>query len=545
MPSLPMRNSRLKIDIALNGQVKGLVPSYTTFDKIEGEVHIQAERDTEFDHVQITFEGASKTIIQRQSPVAHVANNLNAFHPFLKLRQPVDPSTYPESREFKPLETYIFPFTFVVPENLLLHACNHFTNNPHLKAAHTQLPPTLGDAMLSDDGKTMINDMAPMMSEIAYKLKVAVMKKNPPASPKPFYAISSVAKKVRIIPATMEQPPLEIGCNNVDGYRVRREKHVRKALLGGKTGRLVVSAAQPKPLQLPAPGSTGFKAPVSSHIKLHVRFDPETEDEQPPRLKSTSSKLKVSTFYATQPWTNFPSKEIAEAYNHTAHGVYPETINLSSLCVASAQWKKHDGTDASLDGSRRSSLVSESSSSLADSLSHHPSASSSYCGKTFYTASILVPVTLPANRTFVPTFHSCLVSRVYTLDLSLSYQPASTKLPLAPSISLNIPIQITSAPGNGLATPADASDLLLPDTQIEEEYYRPRTIAPPSEEDYQDHYSSYSPQRSSGGSFQDDVESHTGSSDHAPPEYSMITQSGAGVRTSNPLSPGWMLDSLH
>lgn len=59
MPSLPMRNPRLQVDIALKGQVKGLVPVYTTFDKIEGEVHIQAERDTDFDHVQITFEGSS------------------------------------------------------------------------------------------------------------------------------------------------------------------------------------------------------------------------------------------------------------------------------------------------------------------------------------------------------------------------------------------------------------------------------------------------------------------------------------------------------
>ncbi|EEA25257.1 hypothetical protein EYB25_002526 [Talaromyces marneffei] len=545
MPSLPMRNPRLKVDIALNGQVKGRVPAYTTYDKIEGEVQIQAERDTEFDHVQITFDGISKTIIQRQSPVGHVANNLNAFHPFLKLRQPIDPNTYPEPRKFKPLETYIFPFTFVVPENLLLHACSHYTENPHLKEAHTQLPPSLGDAMLSDDGKTMINDMAPMMSEIAYKIKVSVMKKVLPADPKPFYALSSIAKKVRIIPATIEQPPLEIGCKNTNGYRVRREKDVRKALLGGKTGRLVVFAAQPKPLQLLAPGSAGFKAPVTSHVKLHVRFDPETEDELPPRLKSTSSKLKVSTFYATQPWTNFPSKEVAEAYSRTAHGVYSETISLSSLCVASAQWKKHDGTEGSLDDSRRSSLVSESSSSLAESLVPLSSASSSYSGKTFYTASILVPVTLPANRTFVPTFHCCLSSRVYTLDLSLSYQPASKKIPIAPSISLNIPIQITSAPGNGLAALGGLSDPLLPETQIEEEYYRPRSIAPPTEDDGHGLCTAYPTQRSSSDSFQYDAASHTGSSDnHAPPEYSTITQTGGGVQTSNRLSPAWMLDSL-
>ncbi|EED21108.1 arrestin (or S-antigen) domain protein [Talaromyces stipitatus ATCC 10500] len=541
-----MRNPRLKVDIFLNGQVKGLVPSYTTFDKIEGEVHIQADRDTEFDHIQISFEGTSKTTIPRQSPVAHLANNLNAFHPFLKLRQPIDPNTYAEPRELKPLETYIFPFTFVVPEHLLLHACNHYTSNPHLKVAHTQLPPTLGDAMLSDDGKTMINDMAPMMSEIAYKLKVSVMKKTPPTSPKEFVALSSVAKKVRIIPATTEQPPLEIGCNNAEGYRIRREKYVRKALLGGKTGRLVVTAAQPKPLELPAPSNTvnGCKAAVNSHVKLHVRFDPETEDEEPPRLRSTFSKLKVSTFYSAQAWTDFPSLEIAQAPAHTSNGVYCETINLSSLCVGAAQWKKHDGTDSSRDGSRRSSLISDSSSSLADSLSHHPSASSSYFGKTFYTASILVPVTLPANRTFVPTFHSCLVSRVYTLDLSLSYQPPHVKLPIAPSISLNIPIQITSAPGKGIALLADDL-MMLPETQIEDEYYRPRNVSPPSEEDYLDRYSPYSSLMSTNESFQDDVEPNTGNGGgHAPPEYSTITQTGSGVRTSSLQSPAWMLGSL-
>lgn len=499
-------------------------------------------------------QGTSKTIVQRQSPVAHLANNLTACHPFLKLRQPIDPNTYPEPREFKPLQTYIFPFTFVVPENLLLHACNHYTSNPHLKAAHTQLPPSLGDAMLSDDGKTMINDMSPLMSEIAYKIKVSVMKKTAPTNPtREFYAVSSVAKKVRIVPATTEQPPLEIGCNNAEGYRVRREKYVRKALLGGKTGRLVVSAAQPKPLQLPAPSTTNgcgaFKAPVSTHVKLHVRFDPETEDEEPPRLRSTFSKLKVSTFYSAQAWTDFPSMEFAQSPVHTSHGVYSETINLSSLCVGAAQWKKHDGTDISLDDSRRSSLISDSSSSLADrdSLSQHPSASSSYCGKTFYTASILVPVTLPANRTFVPTFHSCLASRVYTLDLSLSYQHPHAKLPLAPSISLNIPIQITSAPGSGTAASVDdLSSLILPETQIEEEYYRPRNIAPPSEEDYMDRYSAYSPPTSSIESFQDGADSNTGSGGgHAPPEYSTITQSGTAVRTSSPQSPAWMLGSLH
>lgn len=480
--------------------------------------------------------GASKTIIQRQSPVAHVSNSLNAFHPFLKLRQPISQSAYPEPREFKSQQQYIFPFTFVVPEHLLPHACNHYSSNPHLKAAHTQLPPSLGDAMVSSDGKSLMNDMAPMMSEISYKIRVSVQRRNPPANTRPFYTVCSVAKKVRIVPATIEQPPLEIECNSTDGYRTSREKNIRKALLGGKTGRLLVSAAQPKPLQLPTPDNAS-NIPVSSHLKLRLRFEPRNEDEQPPRLRTTSSKLKVLTYYAAQPWTAFPSKDIIQSFNTTNHGLYSHTVTLSSLCVASAQWTKHDGsTDA--DELRRSSLTSSSSTS-SNSVTHPSvSCSSSFISKTYYTASITVPISLPKNKTFVPTFHSCLVSRVYTLDLSLSYQSPNTLLP-SPSVSLNFPIQITSAPGNGIAPSEEIpSYMSLPETQIEEEYYRPRSVAPPSEDDYPDQYSPRSERSSASYAIEED-----GNDDeNAPPEYSAIAQSS--VRTSGTISSVSMLGSL-
>lgn len=466
-----------------------------------------------------------------------MSNNLNAFHPFLKLRQPISQSAYPEPRVFMSQQQYIFPFTFVVPEHLLPHACNHYSSNPHLKAAHTQLPPSLGDAMVSSDGKSLINDMAPMMSEISYKIRVLVQRRNAPTNTRPFYTMSSVAKKVRIVPATIEQPPLEIECNSTDGYRTSREKNIRKALLGGKTGRLLVSAAQPKPLQLPAPG-TANNIPVSSHLKLRLRFEPRNEDEQPPRLRTTSSKLKVLTYYAAQPWTAFPSKDIIQSFNTTTYGLYSHTVSLSSLCVASAQWTKHDGSmDA--DELRRSSLSSSSSTSSSDSVTHPSVSCSSSCtNKPYYTASITVPISLPKNKTFVPTFHSCLVSRVYTLDLSLSYQSLNTLLP-SPSVSLNFPIQITSAPGYGIAPSEDISSYMpLPETQIEEEYYLPRSVAPPSEDDYLDQYSPRSERSSASYSMEED-----GNEDeNSPPEYSAIAQSS--VRTSGVLSPGLMLGSL-
>jgi hypothetical protein len=57
MDSFTRKVSRLKIGIDLKQQPPGFVPSYTTLDRIEGEVTIEADRDTNFDHIAITFEG--------------------------------------------------------------------------------------------------------------------------------------------------------------------------------------------------------------------------------------------------------------------------------------------------------------------------------------------------------------------------------------------------------------------------------------------------------------------------------------------------------
>lgn len=50
--------SKIAVDIILNNnQQDAYVSSYTTLDKIEGEVSITAPSDTSFDDILITFEG--------------------------------------------------------------------------------------------------------------------------------------------------------------------------------------------------------------------------------------------------------------------------------------------------------------------------------------------------------------------------------------------------------------------------------------------------------------------------------------------------------
>lgn len=53
------RRARPKITINLTGQRQGVANSYTTLDRIPGEVTIKVEYEITFDKLEITFEGIS------------------------------------------------------------------------------------------------------------------------------------------------------------------------------------------------------------------------------------------------------------------------------------------------------------------------------------------------------------------------------------------------------------------------------------------------------------------------------------------------------
>jgi hypothetical protein len=368
--------------------------------------------------------------------------------------------------------------------------------------------------MVTGDGTNLLDDMAPQMSRVSYIIRVSVLKKGTGAGagarPK---VLLAVAKKVRIIPAVDEQPPLEF-LDNSDDYCFRREKNIRKGLLRRKLGRLVVAAPQSKPLQLPAP-NTKSTGEASTAVTVHLRFDPDGS-EPPPRLRTLWSKLKVLTFFSTTPWEDFPSKSPGLTWNQN-RGFYTKTVPLSSMCVASARWEKHSMAEGRI---RRVSLQSASS---ADTVT---GSSASYAGNAFYTASIIVPITLPPGKAFVPTFHSCLISRVYVLELCVSYHTPNANA-LASSVTLKIPLQVTSAYREGsIESPVDDT---MEHMAIDHEFFRPRIITPPS------------------GDFERAVLAHSAGnlgyvaapavSDHAdslePPEYSLMAPLTRSLEYSN------------
>ncbi|KAJ5769812.1 uncharacterized protein N7511_001863 [Penicillium nucicola] len=448
------RRSPPKVMIDLAGQKSGMVNSYTTGESIDGTVTISSDHDTRFDEIEIIFEGMSRTTVERASCPGRTGSQ----QMFLKLRQPIDETEYPAPRMLEAGRSYQFPFTFVVPDRLLPQVCTHAKSNAHIEQSHTLLPPTLGDPMLASNGKTLLDDMAPDMAQIAYIIRVAVLKKQQVGNA--LKSLSTVAKKIRVIPTVDEEPPVEIPPNS--SLCTRKEKSVKRGTLRGKLGRLVAASSQPKPIQL-LPPSCQPKDTVSTVATVNLRFDP-IADEKPPRLGSLTSKLRANTFFSSSPWEDFPSST-GMPFAQIGRGLYSENVHLSTLCVESAQWTKQS-TDQSL---RRDSDASSSSAGSVDSAGP----SSDFNGNTYYTASVVIPVTLPKAKAFVPTFHSCLMSRTYALDISISYHTPATNV-ITPTISLSLPVQFTS---QSKYAESLKSSLGVTVTQEEvDEFFHPRNV---------------------------------------------------------------------
>ncbi|KAL2812491.1 hypothetical protein BJX63DRAFT_432574 [Aspergillus granulosus] len=446
----------IKIDFA--GQRDGnLAPCYTTGDRIEGTVTVSAAHLLSFDEVDIKLEGTQTVTVERGA----VPGRSGATQTFLRLRQPIPDAAYPTPRVLEPARTYQFPFTFVVPRALLPHVCSHAKKNAHVQRSHTLLPPSLGDPMLAHDGRTLLDDLAPDMARVTYQIRAELLQR-PVVGPA--RSLKVLQRKLRILPAVEEEPPLTVLDTDLV-YRTRREKDVKRGTLRPRQGRLVAAAAQPKPLQLHPPSKPSAEL-VSTAATVHLRFDP-VGDEPPPRLGTIWSKLRVATYYASHPWEDYPNSAAIAVMGLSGEGVYWETVPLSKMCLASAQWTRH-ATGSLV---RRDSLQSTSS---ADSLTG-PSAC--FAGDVYYTASVVVPVTLPTDKAWVPTFHSCLISRVYTLELCVSYHTPNMNL-LTPTVSLKVPVQLTAGPAS--ADALDDADAAITHEQVEAEFFSPRSVAPPA-----------------------------------------------------------------
>jgi hypothetical protein len=454
-----VQNGRPDMDIILDNHVEGKI--YTTFDALSGKVEIKASQNARFDEIQITFEGSTKTWVENLSPHSTRART-TARHNFLKLVMPIQEGDYPQPRVAEAGRTYTFPFNFVIPDQLLYRACNHKDTSEHLHHEHTRLPPSMGDhEVISRD------DLCPAMAQVLYGIRVKVIQQCERDSAQEVMVESF--QKLHVVPAVPEAAPMNISDADKD-YRLARTKMLRKGVFSGKLGKIHVAATQPRALLLPSPAS-GIMTPPTTMTTIHLRFDPNDKSSQPPRLGGLTTKIKATTFYSARPAPEIPTHFSMVAQYETTRGVYDTSSNLSSRCVESVAWTKHRSAPAY---TRRDSASSSSSSDCSDEcLVAEPKP-----GTDYYTAEIVVPITLPASKTWIPTFHSCIASRVYTIDTSLTIHTPGTGVP-ATTVNLHLPVQIAAEGNQDSRAPMTAAEAAAELAEADV-YLRPRVIEAPN-----------------------------------------------------------------
>ncbi|KAI9824706.1 MAG: hypothetical protein M1826_007284 [Phylliscum demangeonii] len=490
-----------KVQICLESQPHGYMGSYTTHDTIRGEVVVTTAREARFDHVQIDLEGCTTTFLARAGPSpANVRSPTQ--HTFLRMRQPIDDGNHSETalsppRMLEAGRVYRFSFTFVVPDRLLPVACQHACESQLVHDAHLQLPPSLGDRDVAGDdgGRRALDDLAPAMTRVVYSIQAALTRTRGRHGAEVAVVVGQASRKIRIIPATAELPPpppppppfhplhpglaaAAAAADDPTTSMLQAHKTIKRGLFVRKRlGCLSIEAAPPRSLALSAATTTTTTTMVSVILRFEAA-DP-TAGSPPPRLGRLVSRLRATTHFASEPATGLVPLAAADhgpvvggvggggggggGNGSNQRGAFSETVHLSSRCMASARWEAHDPTTTTT--------------MTTMTTAHHAR---------FYTCRLLVPVSLPThkNKAWLPTFHSCLVSRVYALELSLSVTAsASASASSSPSwscaaianivnatttIALRLPLQICSSSSASF----DVADITDP-------FFRPRRLVSP------------------------------------------------------------------
>ncbi|KAL4815315.1 hypothetical protein BDW67DRAFT_191573 [Aspergillus spinulosporus] len=356
--------------------------SYATGEKIEGVVSITSQRDLGFDYLHIAFVGEESTTIPSSTPD-------KAKHQFLKLVQHFDDSTLPNPKVFRAGRKYAFSFSFEVPDYLPSSSCRH-SANPLVKAAHLHPPPSCGDASIAGFGGKLRDDFAPASCKVIYSINAKLERLDPTLGA--LDMIEEKRLKVRIKPTVGDVPLPDL--LPMDGLSSEYTLYHEQAIYGGSsksksavTGRLAITLEQPECFYHPLRDPISL---ISKAVRLFLVYSPSSDDSTipPPQLKSLRAHITATTLYTTNlDSTAHPIPRKRDFFNRPTNFRDAE-LPLSSIPSSpQLRWAKAQTGN--------------------------------------YTGTLLVPVTLPKDKSFIPTFHSCLITRVYSLGFQLSVQGAS------------------------------------------------------------------------------------------------------------------------
>ncbi|OAA77207.1 arrestin [Akanthomyces lecanii RCEF 1005] len=395
----PSSDGRARIAIHITNHYAAKV--YTTGAPITGEAVIRVPRDTHFHRIAIQFAGIAATRNYMTPEIDQVQ------HHFLLLDMPVQkshPSLLPADGILRAGQTYALPFHFVVPDGLPIGSCNQRCEHPSVREHHLRLPPTMRAWGDRDDG-------SPDTARVQYCISVSVLQRTV-FMPEPISVLRG-HREVNILPAYAEDAPLDVELGDKGGeYKLEASKVLRRTLVSRKVGTVAMQAAQPAAIVL----SSDAREASPARIALNLRFVPADRisgaistgsEASMPAVHSITAKLVARTYYNTSHMGAFPDRNRARhELNFGASLYYSDTSRATNVPFASS----------------------------ADGWQQQKEKDEARAWETTLDAAFQLPI--DHRKILLPTFHSCLLSRTYTLRLVLCIGPGRT------SVALSLPLQI-------------------------------------------------------------------------------------------------------
>lgn len=173
-------------------------------------------------------------------------------------------------------------------------------------------------------------------------------------------------------------------------------------------GKIQIFAHQPSPILIDAHNSRSLLSEITS-VKLALRLTLE-HGSSFLRLRGMRRNFTSTTFLSTLPWNDFPVKSTGLALSAN-RGVRVDICKLSKLKLAPMNWERVEENSENTD-------------------THDYSV---------YVCHLDIPIVVPMENEWIPTFYSCFVAREYAADLELIFHSREVG---NLSVSLNVPIDV-------------------------------------------------------------------------------------------------------
>ncbi|KAH7198941.1 uncharacterized protein B0J16DRAFT_392828 [Fusarium flagelliforme] len=414
----PRTKLTCQVEINIDGYHETKI--FTTGSTVQGSVRLKTQHQTTFQSIQISLRGTSST---RQ---ASQYGQPFTTYTFLNIEMPISDEALPAGRVLEAGEFYTIPFLFKIPQDLSLHACNH--QRSAVRERHLIPPPSLGSWTK--------NDFTYGSTYIDYVIRARLVLRTKGCGEGKFVDQKTSLKVIPIFP---EQPRIEVVPLNSQ-YCLSQTKTIRRKLVGAKEGTLKVSTTQPRPVTL----HLDHLQTSDSELAINLEYTPSSPRSTPPEMRVKGAVIEAITSFWTGPVGYLPDHDETLPSAISPVAPWTDSYPLPLREVGEVTWEKVGNSERrasepiqATPDHRSMQRPSYSTASSIDIANNQPETPT-------WKATLTQPFLLPTEKLlFLPTFHSCMVSRSYRIRIILATKAQSN------IISLIVPFQITS---EGLTT---------------------------------------------------------------------------------------------